>query len=249
MSVKTQDRPVSRAPRSRKKPLPVTRFQRLILIGRWLLRIHIPVPARIKRHLPAWILLAAVLMILGPRVIAVTTQALNHLAHGSSSSDIAPLFSPAVQHWGQDIDRWANANDLDPNLLASVMQIESCGHPTINSVAGAQGLFQVMPFNFQVGDNYLDPETNAERGANVLKQCKGFANGDAGLAMACYNGGPSVLSKPFAAWADQTQRYYYWGTGIYEAATQYQSDSPRLDEWLAAGGAKLCQMAGTALGI
>ena len=106
-----------------------------------------------------------------------------------------------------------------------------------------------MPFNFQAGDNYLDPETNAERGMNVLKQCKGFANGDAGLAMACYNGGPSVLSKPIAAWSDQTRRYYYWGTGIYEAATQYQSDSPRLDEWLAAGGAKLCQMAGTALGI
>jgi len=49
---------------------------------------------------------------------------------------------------------------------------------------------------------------------------------------------------------DQTRRcYYFWGTGIYEAASQHQYNSSRLDEWLAAGGAKLCQMAGTALGI
>ncbi len=243
MSVKTRDRQAPRSSRSRKKPVNQI----------WM---NLPVP--FKRHLPAWLVLAAVLAILAPRVVLVTFEAggrvistipatIDRLLHGSS--DIAPLFSPAVQHWGQDIDRWASTNDLDPNLLATVMQIESCGHPTINSYAGAQGLFQVMPFNFQAGDNYLDPETNAERGMNVLKQCKGFANGDVGLAMACYNGGPSVLSKPFAAWSDQTRRYYYWGTGIYEAATQHQSNSPRLDEWLAAGGAKLCQMAGTALGI
>ena len=240
MSVKTRDQQVARASNSRKKPV----------------KRHLPAP--IQRHLPAWLVLAAVLAILTPRVAIVTLEAggrvistipgtIDRWLHGSS--DIASFFSPEVQHWGRDIDRWAAANDLDPNLLATVMQIESCGHPTINSYAGAQGLFQVMPFNFQAGDNYLDAETNAERGMNVLKQCKGFAKGDAGLAMACYNGGPSVLSKPFASWPDQTRRYYYWGTGIYEAATQHQSSSSRLDEWLAAGGAKLCQMAGTALGI
>ena len=245
MSVKTRARPAPRTSRARKKAAPHRQ-----------LNLHLPAP--VQKHLPAWLLLAAVLTILTPRVAVVTLEAggriistipgtLDRLLHGSSS--IAPLFSPAVQHWGRDIERWAASNDLDPNLLATVMQIESCGHPTINSYAGAQGLFQVMPFNFQTGDNYLDPETNATRGMNVLKQCKGFANGDPGLAMACYNGGPSVLSKPFASWSDQTRRYYYWGTGIYEAATQHQSSSPRLDEWLAAGGAKLCQMAGSALGI
>jgi soluble lytic murein transglycosylase-like protein len=185
MAVKTRGQQMPRSSRSRKKPL--SRWSRLNQLR---LRIHLPAP--IKRHLPAWLVLAAVLTILAPRVVLVTTQAINRLKYGSS--DIAPFFSPAVQHWGQDIERWATANGLDPNLLATVMQIESCGHPTINSYAGAQGLFQVMPFNFQAGDNYLDPETNAERGMNVLKQCKGFADGDVGLAMACYNGGPSVLS-------------------------------------------------------
>jgi len=242
MSVKTRDQQGTRSTNARKKPAK-----------------KVALPAPIQRHLPAWLVLAAVLAILTPRVALVTLEAggrvvstipafFQNLFHGNSGV-IAPLFSREVQHWGGDIERWASANDLDPNLLATVMQIESCGHPTINSYAGAQGLFQVMPFNFQAGDNFLDPETNAERGANVLKQCKGFAKGDAGLAMACYNGGPSVLSKSMAQWTDQTRRYYYWGTGIYEAATQHQSNSSRLDEWLAAGGAKLCQMAGTALGI
>lgn len=242
MSVKTRDQQGTRSSNARKKSAK-----------------KVALPAPIQRHLPAWLVLAAVLAILTPRVALVTLKTggraisaipefVGNLFH-SSSGVIAPFFSREVQHWGNDIGRWAASNDLDPNLLATVMQIESCGHPTINSYAGAQGLFQVMPFNFQAGDNYLDPETNAERGMNVLKQCKGFAKGDPGLAMACYNGGPSVLSKSMAQWTDQTRRYYYWGTGIYEAATQNQSNSSRLDEWLAAGGAKLCQMAGTALGI
>lgn len=241
MSVKTRDRQNPRSTRSRKKSV-----------------VQINIPAPIKHHLPAWLVLGAVLAIMLPRMITVTLVTggqvistipgtVNRLLH--QSSVIAPLFSPQVQHWGRDIERWASINELDPNLLATVMQIESCGHPTINSYAGAQGLFQVMPFNFQAGDNYLDPDTNAARGANVLKQCIDFANGDDGMAMACYNGGPSVLSKPFAAWSDQTRRYYYWGTGIYEAASQRQSSSERLNEWMAAGGAKLCEMAGTALGI
>lgn len=241
MAVKTRAAQSSRTTRSRKKSFPT---------------INLPTP--IKRHLPAWLVLGAVLAIVLPRILTVTLvtggrfistipASISQLIRGDS--DIAPLFSPQVQHWGNDIDRWAEVNDLDPNLLATVMQIESCGHPTINSYAGAQGLFQVMPMNFLAGDNFLDPETNAARGANVLKQCIDFAEGDKGRAMACYNGGPSVLYKPFASWPDQTRRYYYWGTGIYEAATRHSYSSDRLNEWMAAGGAKLCEMAGTELGL
>lgn len=212
----------------------------------------------IRRHLPAWVALAAVMVILLPNAARVTLDAggrvletipgwIDGLLHGSSP--IAPLFSPQVQHWGRDIERWATEHDLDPNLLATVMQIESCGHPTVNSYAGAQGLFQVMPFHFSMDENQLDPNTNARRGADFLNVCLAASGGDAGLAMACYNGGQSILSKAYSAWSDQTQRYYYWGSGIYEAATQNKANSPRLDEWLTAGGQRLCQMAATALGI
>lgn len=163
------------------------------------------------------------------------------------SSTLAPLFTAEVAYWAGDIRRWARDHDLDPNLLATIMQIESCGHPTIASPAGAQGLFQVMPFHFATGEDMLDPDTNARRGADFLNYCLEAADGDAGLAMACYNGGPSVLTKPFEQWLAEPQRYYTWGTGIYADAQQNSASSATLDRWLGAGGETLCTWAAEAI--
>ncbi|MBI1856315.1 MAG: transglycosylase SLT domain-containing protein [Chloroflexi bacterium] len=58
-----------------------------------------------------------------------------------------------MDYWAAAISRWANASNLDPNLVAVVMQIESCGNPSARSSAGAMGLFQVMPFHFFVTDS------------------------------------------------------------------------------------------------
>ena len=165
------------------------------------------------------------------------------------SGQLAPLFTQEVAYWEQDIMRWATTYSLDPNLLATVMQIESCGHPTINSHAGAQGLFQVMPFHFATGENMHNPEINARRGAGVLSECLRMSNGDAGLAMACYNGGPSVIRRPINSWLAEPQRYYRWGTGIYADAKTNKSSSSTLDAWLNAGGAGLCSMAAGELGL
>lgn len=167
----------------------------------------------------------------------------------SSPHVLAGLFTQQVLHWEDEIVAWADEYQLDPNLLATVMQIESCGHPTVSSHAGAQGLFQVMPFHFDVGENMLDPNTNAMRGAAFLNLCLDLSNENPGLAMACYNGGPSVLRTPFDNWHPEPQRYYYWGTGIYADAQQDQSNSGRLDEWLNAGGVSLCDRASRELGL
>lgn len=165
----------------------------------------------------------------------------------ASAGIIAPMFSPEVRYWERDISRWAGEHSLDPNLLATVMQIESCGHPDIGSSAGAQGLFQVMPFHFSAGEDMHDPDTNARRGADFLAYCMDYAKDDVGLALACYNGGPSVVGRAFAAWASETQRYYVWGTTIYQEALQGLSSSGALQAWLDAGGAGLCQRANEAL--
>jgi hypothetical protein len=170
---------------------------------------------------------------------------------GSASPEsvgMAGLFTDTVDYWAADIARWAKDNELDPNLLATVMQIESCGHPSVTSTSNAQGLFQVMPFHFGSNENMIDPETNAQRGAGYLKSCMGWANGDPGRAMACYNGGPSVLQRDMSTWHSETQRYYRWGTGIYSDAQRLSTDSGTLNEWLNAGGASLCQRASEALG-
>jgi soluble lytic murein transglycosylase-like protein len=215
-------------------------------------RISVPaLPRRVRRYLPGWIILAVILVILVPQVITAVsrfTRSVRDLLNPPGA--IAPLFTAEVRHWSGDIERWAKQYNLDPNLLATVMQIESCGHPTVSSYAGAQGLFQVMPFHFLQGENQLDPETNAQHGADVLHQCLfNFADGDPGLAMACYNGGPSLVNKPYTIWPNQTQRYYIWGMGIYTDASSHQSQSTTLDLWLDAGGKILCQQAANTLGI
>ncbi len=159
------------------------------------------------------------------------------------TTELAPLFTPEVTHWGPQIVAWATIYDVDPNLLATVMQIESCGHPNVSSPAGAQGLFQVMPMHFHMGEVMTDPDTNVRRGVGVLKDCMRWANNDTGLAMACYNGGPSVVSRPQSTWYNEVRSYYYWGTGIYADAQADKPQSERLTEWLNAGGSRLCMRA------
>lgn len=171
------------------------------------------------------------------------------LASPAASGQIAPLFTPEVQYWAGNIARWAAEHGLDPNLAATVMQIESCGHPDIRSSAGATGLFQVMPFHFKPGENMSNPDTNALRGMDYLRRSLETAAGDARLAFAGYNGGIGVIGRLESRWPAETIRYAYWGSGIYADASQNRSESARLDEWLAAGGASLCAKARQRLGI
>lgn len=164
-------------------------------------------------------------------------------------SAIAPAFMPSVRYWGPQIEQWAATAGVDPNLAATIMQIESCGHPTVVSSAGAQGLFQVMPFHFAPGEVMTDPDTNASRGLAYLARGLELANGNAGLAMAGYNGGHSVIGRASSTWHNETQRYYQWGTGIYNDILTNPSTSPTLQAWLQAGGASLCARAEAELGL
>ena len=156
---------------------------------------------------------------------------------------LSPVFTPEVQRWASKIAAWAAEYQLDPQLVATVMQIESCGNPKVLSPSGAQGLFQVMPYHFATGDDMLDPDTNAARGLAYLSLGLQRAGGNAGLALAGYNGGHSLIGLASSLWPAQSKRYWYWGTGIYEDALSGQTSSPRLQEWLAAGGASLCTRA------
>lgn len=155
---------------------------------------------------------------------------------------IAPTFTPEVQRWSGKIAEWSDEYGLEPNLMATVMQIESCGHPTVSSPSGAQGLFQVMPFHFASNESMTDPNTNAMRGAGVMQECLRRSDGNIRDALACYNGGPSQIGKPTDQWPSETQRYVVWGLGIYTDA-QSNADSATLDAWLNAGGSGLCNAA------
>jgi len=156
---------------------------------------------------------------------------------------VSRIFTPEIQYWSGSIKQWAQAAGVDANLVAVVMQVESCGNPSALSSAGAIGLFQVMPYHFMTSEHPFSPDTNAIRGLEYLRRSLSAADGDAGLALAGYNGGIALIATPKWDWPAETQRYSHWGTGIYSDASNGASDSPSLAEWLAAGGETLCQTA------
>ncbi|HSM56449.1 MAG TPA: transglycosylase SLT domain-containing protein [Candidatus Sulfomarinibacteraceae bacterium] len=170
-------------------------------------------------------------------------------APAPAPGQLSPVFTPEVRHWEPQIVAWASAHGLDPNLVAIIMQIESCGDPNAVSSAGAQGLFQVMPFHFGAGENMQDPDTNASRGLTYFVERLHQTNGDIGKAFAGYNGGHVAAGGSWDQWLPETQRYYVWSTGIYEDIQAGHADSATVQEWLAAGGASLCRQAASRLGL
>ncbi|RPJ28041.1 MAG: hypothetical protein EHM33_05830 [Chloroflexi bacterium] len=167
----------------------------------------------------------------------------------TSASGLSPIFTKEIQHWGNDIVRWANAASVDPNLAATVMQIESCGDPRATSRSGAMGLFQVMPFHFKFGENPYNPDTNALRGMNYLSRALETGGGSARLAMAGYNGGIGVIARSEWNWPSETKRYVLYGAPIYEDARSGATSSTMLTEWYQKYGAGLCRQAAQRLGI
>jgi len=167
----------------------------------------------------------------------------------STSTSLSPIFTPEIHYWADSITRWAAVAGLDPNLAATVMQIESCGDPRATSRAGAMGLFQVMPFHFKAGENPYQPDINALRGLDYLKRSLDKAGGNARLALAGYNGGIGVISRGEWTWAAETARYVKYGFPIYEDALSGMTTSASLNEWYGRYGAGLCRQAAQRIGL
>jgi soluble lytic murein transglycosylase-like protein len=166
-----------------------------------------------------------------------------------ASTGISPIFRIEIHHWADSISKWAAASQLDPNLVATIMQIESCGDPRARSSAGAMGLFQVMPFHFYAIDDPYNPDTNAARGLAYLAKSLATGGGNARLAMAGYNGGIGLIGRAEWTWPAQTKRYVQYGAPIYEDARNGLTFSTALNEWYEKYGVSLCKQASQRLGI
>lgn len=184
-----------------------------------------------------------------PAAVEVNVAETDNTVSPAADATIANVFAPSVQYWAPQIAAWAQEFDLDPNLVATIMQVESCGDPQAVSSAGAQGLFQVMPFHFQPGENSLDPDTNARRGLAYFVERLQQTGGDVGRAFAGYNGGHGAAATGWDNWLPETQRYYTWTTGIYGEIQQGNLDSATLQRWQQAGGSGLCLQAEQRLGL
>lgn len=87
----------------------------------------------------------------------------------------------------------ANKYNVDPRWLKAITAGESSWDQNAVSKAGAKGLMQVMPGNFQPGENPFDPRDNIMAGARVFKDGLDWASRNAGgdfdEALRYYNDG------------------------------------------------------------
>lgn len=159
---------------------------------------------------------------------------------------LAPMWkdlSPTIWWWRDTIYRWGKDSGINPNVIATIMQVESCGWPEAGSSAGAQGLFQVMPFHFpECNGNTAcmkDVEHNAEKGIGYYSAQLSRANGDWILAAAAYNMGPRAFQVQPSWWPLETRRYVSWFSMV-EDAFKASSKSEKLVGWLGVDGGRLC---------
>jgi len=179
----------------------------------------------------------------------VRADAFTYASAQTAHPGLSPIFTPSVQYWGGQILAWSAEFNIDPNLVATVMQIESCGDPRALSSAGAKGLFQVMPFHFHSFDDPYDPDTNARRGLAYLASSLERTGGDSRLALAGYNGGVGLIGRAEWTWPAETKRYVKFGGPIYVDASAGLTASENLNSWFNQYGASLCRQAAQRLGI
>ena len=123
------------------------------------------------------------------------------------------------------------------------------GIPSPVPAPGLPGFSRSCPITSSPPTNPTAPDTNAARGLDYLRRSLAASKNDVRLALAGYNGGIGVISRSEWTWPAETIRYAYWGSGIYADAASGAAASPRLSEWLRAGGASLCSQARQKLGI
>ena len=168
-----------------------------------------------------------------------------------------------VQRWMPSIEAAAREHNVDPELVAIVILVESGGNPTAVSPSGAIGLMQIMPgtgldiatrrgivgFTTQ---QLTDPVTNIDFGAWYLREMLrsfGVPNDpdwqrSVETAAAAYNGGPGhvgqhlTTGQPLAA---ESSRYRAWVGGMWRE--RGLGSSITLAAWLDAGGQRLIDSA------
>ncbi|EEA9136193.1 lytic transglycosylase domain-containing protein [Salmonella enterica subsp. enterica] len=107
----------------------------------------------------------------------------------------------------------AKKYNLDPKILKATAAAESSWDqnakgPVTRSGEQAQGLMQVMPANFQPGENPWDPRDNIMAGARVMSWAKKQAGGDTEEMLRWYNGGKNRGSKENREYAGRVNEQY-----------------------------------------
>ena len=214
-----------------------------------------------------WLIIAAgiVLVLLAIGALTLINNAQVALKFEDEGTTISWL-PETVTRWEKPINEMSEKYDVDPNMVAIIMTLESGGYSKAGSEAGAQGLMQIMPLTAKdiaakhlekprKKYNITDPRTNIEFGTAYLAHLRNVF-GEAGqgpswdytveLVAAGYNGGPGAANR------------IYKGEGLLETETvvysrdafnmwreRHAGTSPTFERWAERGGSKLIDQAKT----
>jgi hypothetical protein len=121
------------------------------------------------------------------------------------------------------IEQAAARHNVDPNLVRSVIKVESNFNPNAVSRKGAMGLMQLMPSTARSlhVTNPFDPQQNVDAGVRHLKKLLESYGGNIKLSLAAYNAGAGAVARSsgvprFA----ETQNYVRRITELYYGGGQ-----------------------------
>ena len=140
--------------------------------------------------------------------------------------------SDRVQMYEGLISEHARLNDIRPDLVRAVVQVESAYNPYARSPKGAAGLMQLMPATAQRFGvkNAFNPEENVRAGVAYLRQLLDRYENNEELALAAYNAGPKAVDKygekvpPYA----ETKNYVFKINGLTAPADRTPREQPHL---------------------
>ncbi|HYC59971.1 MAG TPA: lytic transglycosylase domain-containing protein [Thermoanaerobaculia bacterium] len=108
----------------------------------------------------------------------------------------AEFFAEEIPY-GDLIYKKAKKYDVDPALVAAVIEQESRFKPRARSHVGARGLMQLMPRTgrWMGARDLYDPEQNVDAGVKYIKYLDKRFNGDLKKIIAAYNGGEGNVKR------------------------------------------------------
>lgn len=176
----------------------------------------------------------------------------------------SPWIPDTVKHWEKPISEMAKRYDIDPNLIAIIMTLESGGYPKAKSEVDAKGLMQIMPETAKdIAERYVkksrssydlySPETSIEFGAAYLALLRNEYgtsrqgpswNETVELIAAAYNGGFSAANAlEKGKGLNDTQTVIYSRDAYNMWRERHAKESPTFERWKERGGDELIEKA------
>jgi hypothetical protein len=156
-----------------------------------------------------------------PMPTTVTTQTV----------EVVGQYTNTVEQWRPEIDEWSVVYGVDADIIATVLQVQTCGNKDYFSERELRyGLFGVEWFLFSEGDDHYDLNRNAELGMEVLRDLSQQTNSE-GLVFGGWKSRAAMVQS-FDRWPRLAMQFFWSARPIYVGAKAGDGGAAAR-EWLA----------------